>query len=75
MRSRRSSSYSSSPSKATSSQREPKSLCAADSNCRSDSTSTNDDFVPPAESLEPAPLAGETFRVGDAYPPTTHVTG
>eukprot|EP00965_Chrysotila_dentata_P229638 6197294-Pleurochrysis_carterae.AAC.4 len=40
-----------------------------DSDCRSDSTSSDDDVVPAAESPKPAPLVGETFRVGDASPP------
>eukprot|EP00965_Chrysotila_dentata_P066256 2192768-Pleurochrysis_carterae.AAC.2 len=48
---------------------EPESLDVADSDCRSDSTSSDDGVVPPAESPKPAPRAGETFRVGDAYPP------
>eukprot|EP00965_Chrysotila_dentata_P229177 6197026-Pleurochrysis_carterae.AAC.2 len=46
---------------------EPESL-VADSDCRSDSTSRNEDVVPPAEFPKSAPPAGETIRIGDAYP-------
>eukprot|EP00965_Chrysotila_dentata_P016673 553406-Pleurochrysis_carterae.AAC.1 len=48
---------------------EPESLDVADSDCCSNSTSSDDDVVPRAESPKLTPLAGETFRFGDAYPP------
>eukprot|EP00965_Chrysotila_dentata_P106491 3518081-Pleurochrysis_carterae.AAC.2 len=46
---------------------EPESLEVADSDCRSDFTSSDDNVVPSAEFPKPAPLTGETFRVGDTY--------
>eukprot|EP00965_Chrysotila_dentata_P232543 6199031-Pleurochrysis_carterae.AAC.1 len=54
---------------------EPERLDVADLDCRSDSTPSDDDVVPPAESPKPAPLVGETFRVGDAHVPPLNVMG